>query len=56
MRATRVDMPETAWTAWPQAMVPRLVSTPVTRPFSMRMPVTSLRWWISTPISAARAA
>ena len=39
-----------------RATVPRVVSTPRTRPASIRMPVTSVCWCISTPrFAAARA-
>ena len=41
-RATWPLSPATACIALPQAIGPRLVSSPVTRPFSILMPVTSV--------------
>jgi hypothetical protein len=39
-----------------QPTKPRVVSTPTARPLSMRMPVTSQFWMMSTPrLSAPRA-
>ena len=50
------DMPATAWITCPPRTVPRVVSTSAMRPFSILRPVTSVRWWNSTPSSVARAA
>ena len=53
MSQTRVLQPATQEITVSQLIVPRLVSTPVTLPFSTLMPVTSVYWWISTPILSA---
>ena len=56
MPASSDDEPATDSATFPARMKPRLVSTPVTRPFSRRMPVTAQFWTMSTPRSlAARA-
>jgi hypothetical protein len=39
---TRVDQPAVALTTAPASMRPRFVSTPVTRPFSLVIPVTAV--------------
>ena len=58
MAATSEELPAAARPSFLQPMKPRLVSTPTTLPFSMRMPVTSQFWMMSTPrlIGAARIA
>ena len=53
MAATSELEPATAWSTRPQEIPPRVVSTPVTRPRSIRTPVTSVPWWISTPLRPA---
>ena len=50
---TSVDQPAVALTTASQAMLPRFVRTPVTRPFCRSMPVTSVYGWISTPPRSA---
>ena len=56
MAATREVLPATASPIFFAPMKPRMVSTPVARPASVRMPVTSQFWMRSTPrASAARA-
>ena len=54
--ATREELPATASPTFPARIVPRVVSTPATRPLRMTRPVTSQFWMMSTPRrSAARA-
>ena len=51
-----LEWPATAMATFFAPMAPRVVSTPVTRPFSTLRPVTSQFWMMSTPrASAARA-
>ena len=49
LRATSLDEPATACTILPARMVPRLVSTPTARPFSMRILLTPVCVCTSTP-------
>src|SRR6476661_4958207 len=53
MSQVSVLQPATQEMTVPQAIVPRLVSTPVTLPLSTLIPVTSVYWWISTPSLSA---
>jgi hypothetical protein len=56
MAATCPDRPATTIATFFARIAPRVVCTPVTRPFSMSIPVTSQFWIRSTPRwSAARA-
>ena len=56
VRDRALDQPAVQLTTTGVAIRPRLVCTPVTRPRSTSMPVTSVFWWMCTPCaSAARA-
>ena len=48
--------PATAWSTSRALTSPRSVRTPVTRPFRLRMSLTVVFWWSSTPRRAASAA
>jgi hypothetical protein len=56
MSASTPELPATMMASLAQVIAPREVWTPVTRPSSRSIPVTSHCWMMSTPMSeAARA-